>query len=102
MRHLGLASLLVLPALGACGSDPLHSLPQKSPRPQGEVPGCGDGVQDPGEECDQGDANADGWSAARHCDTTCHWAPFCGDGIPNGDEACDDGDAAYDDWGSTP
>jgi cysteine-rich repeat protein len=47
--------------------------------------GCGDGVQDPGEECDDGNGtNGDG------CDVDCT-VSRCGNGQVGGDEQCDDG-----------
>ncbi len=49
---------------------------------------CGDGVVDPGEECDDGPQNDD--LAADHCRTHCRRA-FCGDWVIDADEACDDG-----------
>jgi len=51
---------------------------------------CGDGLLDPGESCDDGDANADAPDA---CRTTC-LAPRCGDGIVDDGEDCDDGNLA--------
>lgn len=51
-------------------------------------PGCGDGVLDPGELCDDGAGNSD--VAADACRTTCVPAA-CGDGVVDSDEACDDG-----------
>jgi cysteine-rich repeat protein len=46
---------------------------------------CGDGIQDAGEECDDGNyANSD------FCSATCR-DPFCGDGALDDGEACDDG-----------
>lgn len=52
-------------------------------------PGCGNGVLDPDEQCDQGAANAD--DAA--CTSTCKHA-ICGDGLVRADvETCDDGSA---------
>jgi cysteine-rich repeat protein len=53
------------------------------------VPRCGDGVIASGEECDDGEANAD--TAYGGCTTLCTFGPFCGDGIVNGDEECDNG-----------
>lgn len=52
---------------------------------------CGDGVTDPGEECDDGnDVNTDA------CLDTCKNAT-CGDGyVHQGEEACDDGEANND------
>ena len=47
--------------------------------------GCGDGVLDPGEGCDDGNTiDGDG------CSSTCE-LPFCGDGIVEVGEECDDG-----------
>ena len=65
------------------------------------VPYCGDGVKDPGEECDLNgdntdipcDAPYDGY--CEYCTTKCELerveGPYCGDGIKNGEEQCDDG-----------
>ncbi|MEZ4449715.1 MAG: DUF4215 domain-containing protein [Nannocystaceae bacterium] len=47
---------------------------------------CGDGVVQEGEECDQGEGNAD----VGACTLECRIAR-CGDGIVQSDEACDDG-----------
>ena len=49
-------------------------------------PACGDGVVDPGEECDAGAANSDSGA----CTTSCTNAT-CGDGLVGPGEACDDG-----------
>ncbi len=52
-----------------------------------EPPGCGDGIIDPPEECDQGSNN----SNASFCTEDCNLAK-CGDGfVQVGVEACDDG-----------
>jgi len=53
------------------------------------VGGCGDGVLDPEEECDEGAANADEPNAPCRSDCT---APHCGDGIVDDQsgEECDD------------
>ncbi len=49
-------------------------------------PYCGDGVLDPGEECDDGNNdNGDG------CSDSCSIEPYCGDGILDPGEECDDG-----------
>jgi general secretion pathway protein A len=55
-------------------------------------PRCGDGLVDPGEECDDGnDIDSDG------CLTSCRQA-VCGDGVLHaGVEECDDGNARNDD-----
>jgi cysteine-rich repeat protein len=67
-----LLALLVLGAL-ACGTNP--------PNP---VEGsCGDGIVDPGEQCDPPDAAS--------CSATCQIVnPSCGDGILDAGEDCDD------------
>ncbi len=53
-----------------------------------EVTPCGDGVLDPGEQCDDGAGNSD--VAADACRTTCV-VPNCGDGVVDAGEECDDG-----------
>jgi cysteine-rich repeat protein len=50
-------------------------------------PGCGDGVIDDGEECDDGPDNGDDQA----CKSDCTLA-FCGDGDVGPDEECDDGE----------
>jgi len=53
------------------------------------MPFCGDGVVDPGETCDAGDANADDAACTSQCQTAA-----CGDGLVHaGVEDCDDGNA---------
>lgn len=52
---------------------------------------CGDGVVNPGEECDNGAANSD--TEADACRTTCTSAR-CGDGVVDAGETCDDGNTA--------
>ena len=49
---------------------------------------CGNGVRDPGEECDNGPANSD--TLADACRTSCIRA-HCGDGVVDSRETCDDG-----------
>ncbi|MCR9163144.1 MAG: DUF4215 domain-containing protein [Nannocystaceae bacterium] len=97
----------------------------------GGIPGedgiCGDGVVQPGEECDAGEANADSGSckpdctqnvcgdgavgpgeacddgnleAGDRCSPTCA-LPTCGDGVLDAGEACDDGQDGDDDDGCT-
>src|SRR5262245_64750215 len=76
------------------GADPLHfpctvtfATPEEVERVC--IAECGDGILDPGEECDDGNnANGDG------CSATCTKEPpggFCGDGIVQPPEECDDG-----------
>ncbi len=53
------------------------------------IPMCGDGFQDAGEDCDDGNrGNCDG------CSADCRIETGCGDGIRCGAEQCDDGNAA--------
>jgi cysteine-rich repeat protein len=47
---------------------------------------CGNGVLDPGEQCDSGDP-----AGANGCGPDCRWEALCGNGIVEGDEVCDDG-----------
>jgi cysteine-rich repeat protein len=47
---------------------------------------CGNGILDPGEQCDNGSANGINGT----CSTACK-VQFCGDGIKNDGEACDTG-----------
>ena len=56
------------------------------------VTGCGDGVIDAGEACDDGESNGPDGA----CTATCR-RPTCGDGELQGDEACDDGAGNGDD-----
>src|SRR5258708_3365367 len=50
---------------------------------------CGNGMLDPGEQCDDGAAsNVGGYGK---CKADCTLGPRCGDGIKNGTEQCDDG-----------
>jgi virginiamycin B lyase len=53
------------------------------------VTGCGNGVVDPGEACDDGDADD-----CNGCTTQCTTVTGCGDGVVCGAETCDDGNAA--------
>jgi hypothetical protein len=48
---------------------------------------CGNGVRDPGEQCDNGVNNG----SYGTCNPNCTLAAYCGDGIKNGPEACDNG-----------
>ena len=62
------------------------------------APGCGDGVVDDGEVCDDGSANSDVLADA--CRSDCSLAR-CGDGTVDATEICDDGNGAGGD-GCTP
>ena len=56
---------------------------------------CGNGVKDPGEQCDNGKANSDTKPDA--CRTSCQ-KPRCGDKVRDKGEDCDDGNkTSYDD-----
>lgn len=55
---------------------------------------CGNGVRDPGEECDNGSANSD--TVPDACRTDCVRA-HCGDGVIDSRETCDDGNDIDDD-----
>jgi hypothetical protein len=48
---------------------------------------CGNGVKDPGEQCDNG-VNDGSYGT---CNPNCTLASYCGDGIKNGPEVCDNG-----------
>jgi cysteine-rich repeat protein len=54
----------------------------------GHVPGCGNGLIDEGEACDDGVGNND--RRADACRGNCR-LPWCGDAVLDADEACDDG-----------
>jgi len=49
---------------------------------------CGDGILDPGEDCDDGPLNST--SSSARCRPNCHFSR-CGDGILDSTEVCDDG-----------
>ncbi len=66
--------------------------------PDPAQPGCGDGVIDVGEECDDGEANSDTEPDA--CRTDC-FAAHCGDEVIDSGEVCDDG-SPYGGDGCTP
>jgi len=51
-----------------------------------DLPSCGDGVRDAGEQCDDGSANGAGTST---CDNACRFK--CGNGFKDAGEDCDDG-----------
>src|SRR5947209_5246490 len=61
-----------------CGNPACVGVPACQPR-------CGNGIVDPGEQCDDGnDVNGD------TCDSNCT-TPACGNGIVDSGEQCDDG-----------
>ncbi len=49
---------------------------------------CGDGIQDPAEECDLGEMN----DASALCSENCRFVRICGDGKVQPDEDCDQGE----------
>lgn len=53
---------------------------------------CGNGIVEPGEECDDGPANSD--TVPDACRTTCVHA-FCGDGVVDSNEFCDSSPGCY-------
>ena len=61
---------------------------------ESEVTLCGNGVREPGEECDHGSENSD--TAPDACRSDCVRA-HCGDGVVDSRETCDDGNDIDDD-----
>jgi cysteine-rich repeat protein len=55
------------------------------------LPRCGNGVQTPDEECDDGAENTASPEYGRCTAGTCELGPYCGDGAEQGSEACDNG-----------
>ncbi len=82
-----LSALLLLVA--CTEPDAVQTVPDTTPW---ITPGCGDGVQEADEACDDGAANSDTLPDA--CRTDC-LLPSCGDGVTDAGEACDDGET----WG---
>ena len=72
-----------------CGEDCDPPVPGRCDAECHRIPSCGDGIVDPGEECD--DANTVDCDA---CSNHCTFVTGCGDGTRCGTEACDDGNAA--------
>ena len=97
-HHARLAALIFV-GLAACGSgdDPGQTSvaevtsgstgePTTGAATEGGPPGCGDGVVDPGEACDDGAGNG----PDKSCTPVCARAA-CGDGFVGPGEGCDDG-----------
>lgn len=61
------------------------------------IPECGNGLRDPGEECDNGASNSDQPGSYSTCRTNCLKAR-CGDGIKDEGEICDDGNNSDGDY----
>ncbi|MDY0004136.1 MAG: DUF4215 domain-containing protein [Polyangia bacterium] len=79
IRHLGLVTLGIFLAPTLCGC--IGNT--KDPNTSGL---CGNGVIDPGEQCDDGNTlDHDG------CSSKCVVESFCGNGVVEVDEECDDG-----------
>lgn len=83
---------VLLPLLMSCAGEPDEPKTKLVDTGEWVVPGCGDGVLDDGEQCDDGDANSDDTPDA--CRTSC-LLPACGDTVTDSSETCDDGNA----WG---
>lgn len=73
----------------ACGEQCDPPVPGRCDAQCQDIPYCGDGNVDPGEQCDDGPLNG----TPDHCDTNCT-PPGCGNGNLGLDEACDDGNTA--------
>lgn len=86
-------ALALLAVAVGCGDNGSGSGSENPPPPPPPLEECGNGVVDPGEECDDGDANSD--EAADACRTTCVM-PTCGDAVVDSGEECDDGEGNSD------
>jgi len=70
----------------ACGEQCDPPVPGRCDALCQRIPYCGDGIVDPGEQCDDGNTNnCDG------CSNACTLVTGCGDGVVCGTEQCDDG-----------
>jgi cysteine-rich repeat protein len=70
----------------ACGEHCDPPAPGRCDAQCQRIPYCGDGIVDPGEQCDDGSLNG----TPGHCDSNCT-QPGCGNGIVDPGEQCDDG-----------
>jgi cysteine-rich repeat protein len=70
----------------ACGEQCDPPVPGRCDPQCQRIPYCGDGIVDPGEQCDDGALNG----TPGHCDSNCTF-PGCGNGILDPGEQCDDG-----------
>lgn len=85
-------ALVVAGALVLVGCGPSHNVGNTNANGNGNSnvdPGCGNGVLDLGETCDDGTANSDVLPDACRMDCS---APSCGDGVKDSFEQCDDTD----------
>ncbi|MDX9999951.1 MAG: LamG-like jellyroll fold domain-containing protein [Polyangia bacterium] len=74
--------------LGACGDDDGGNANQPDAQlPDAQIATCGNGVVEPGEQCD--DHNPFGGDG---CSATCQWENVCGNGQKEGPEECDGAD----------
>ena len=69
-----------------------------TPPPTPPEPVCGNGIQEPGEECDAGADNSNAVDASCRPDCT---LKRCGDGVKDSDEQCDEGSGNSDEAGAT-
>ena len=84
--------MMILFALWACSSEPVPEIEPEI------LPGCGNGIVEPDEQCDDGESNSD--SAPDACRSSCRFSE-CGDGVSDESEECDDGNLVGGD-GCTP
>ena len=90
-------ALLLLLSLSGCDDSATGQSSYAAGDPWSQ-PGCGDGVVDEGEACDDGADNSDTTPDA--CRLNCQ-LPSCGDSVVDATEACDDG-SPYGGDGCTP
>jgi cysteine-rich repeat protein len=87
-KCLGLVALAAALPIAGCSDDAGGSDAGDVPWETDIASGCGNGVLDLGEECDDGILNSDARRDA--CRNDCRLA-FCGDGVADSGESCDDG-----------